>query len=130
MRIILFLWAIPMALFWGWYALSVNDWNFGTIFLSKQLHDLVFEMYGRTLGIAPDAVPAAIASASAFDTLAVMALLAWRWRLSWYPQTKAWIAGQIELARETFAAAALSREATARVGVARGAPSGPARPAE
>ena len=29
MRYLIALWAMPLALFWGWYFLSLNDINFG-----------------------------------------------------------------------------------------------------
>ncbi len=51
------LWAAPMALIGSWYTLSYYDLNFGTRFLSRDLHDLVFIVYGNLLGIAPEAVP-------------------------------------------------------------------------
>ena len=61
MRAILLLWAIPLTFFWTWYGLSANDISFGTIFFSRALHDAVFEIYGRTLGVPASAIPAMLA---------------------------------------------------------------------
>lgn len=88
MRIILILWALPMGFFWGWYLLSLNDLNFGTIFLSRDLHDIVFRLYGQMLGVPAGEVPGMVAGACAFDTAIVLAIAAWRWRKDWYPQTR------------------------------------------
>jgi hypothetical protein len=92
MRALLVLWALPLVLFWSWYGLSAHDLNFGTRFFSREVHDLVFQIYGNTLGMAPREVPAAIASATALDTALIMALLSWRWRASWLPQARALLA--------------------------------------
>ena len=94
MRIILALWAAPMFLFWSWYALSANDISFGTAFFSRDIHDLVFNLYGKVLGVPGDQVPAMIASACAFDTAIVFAIAAFRWRSAWYPQTREWVSSQ------------------------------------
>lgn len=80
MRFLLYFWAGPLAFFWGWYFLSLNDVNFGTILLSRRLHDLVFEVYGQILGVSPDSVPKMAAEACLFDTFLVVALLAVRHR--------------------------------------------------
>jgi hypothetical protein len=121
MRILLYLWAVPMALFWGWYALSLHDWNFGTPFFSRQVHDLVFAVYGRALGADPAAVPGMIAAASAFDTALVMTILAWGWRASWVPQTAAYVERRAAAVRRRFKPAQDAVTA---------APTGPTLPAE
>ncbi|MEZ5872274.1 MAG: DUF6105 family protein [Nitratireductor sp.] len=95
MRIILILWAAPMFLFWGWYGLSANDINFGTAFFSREIHDLVFNIYGQVLGVPGAEVPAMVASACAFDTSIVLAIAAFRWRDDWYPQTREWVANKL-----------------------------------
>ena len=51
------LWAAPMALLGSWYTLSYYDMNFGLSFLSRDLHDLVFAIYGNILGVPPEDVP-------------------------------------------------------------------------
>jgi hypothetical protein len=80
MRTLLALWAIPTGLFWGWFFLSLNDINFGCVMLSRQLHDLVFQLYGQILGVDPAIIPGMVARACVFDTFLVMALIAFRRR--------------------------------------------------
>ena len=93
MRIILLLWAVPLCLFWGWYTLSFYDISFGTVFFSRGLHDLVFKLYGQTLGVPASEVPAMVAWACALDTTLIGGLAAWRWRKGWYPQAAAYLSG-------------------------------------
>ncbi len=90
MRIILILWAIPIILFWGWYALSVNDMHFGNLFLSRLFHDHMFQIYGNMLNMPPEEVPAKIAGVFIFDTGLLFSIAAFRWRKSWLPGTLAW----------------------------------------
>ena len=40
MRTLFALWAAPLALFWGWFFLSLSDINFGYILLGRQLQTL------------------------------------------------------------------------------------------
>jgi hypothetical protein len=94
MRIILTLWAVPLCLFWSWYALSFYDISFGTIFFSRGLHDLVFEVYGNALGVPPGEVPVMAAWACTIDTALIGAIAAFRWRAGWYPQLRTWLEGQ------------------------------------
>jgi hypothetical protein len=80
MRYVLALWALPLALFWGWYFLSLNDINFGYVIFSRQVHDFVFRVYGHLLGIDPAAIPGLIMRACAFDTLIIGGIWAFRRR--------------------------------------------------
>lgn len=80
MRYILVFWALPLGLFWGWYFLSLNDINFGYLMLSRQVHDLVFQLYGEMLGIDPATIPWLLAKAFALDTLLIAAIFAFRRR--------------------------------------------------
>jgi uncharacterized protein DUF6105 len=80
MKYFLGVWATPLVLFWGWYFLSLNDINFGSIYLSRRLHDLVFEIYGNVLGIDPKLIPAMIAHACIVDTAILVAIWAFRRR--------------------------------------------------
>lgn len=89
MRIILLLWALPLVFFWGWFGLSANDISFGTVFFSRQLHDAVFDIYGRTLGIPGSELPAMFAWACIVDTSILFAIAAFRWRARWLPQAMA-----------------------------------------
>jgi hypothetical protein len=80
MKYVLLAWAAPLGLFWGWFFLSANDINFGSIYLSRALHELVFELYGDMLGVAPETIPWLVAKACIFDTLLILAIWAFRRR--------------------------------------------------
>ena len=80
MKLLLLFWGAPLGFFWGWYFLSLYDINMGTMFLSRDLHDLVFQVYGEILGVDPAAVPAMVAKACMVDTLIVLGLYALRRR--------------------------------------------------
>ena len=80
MRWLLFLWALPIALFWGWYFLSLYDLNMGQIMLTRQAHDVVFELYGNILGIDPAALPAMVAKACVFDSFVLAGIIVLRRR--------------------------------------------------
>ncbi len=67
MRYVLLFWALPVGTFWGWYFLSLNDINFGFLFLSRDVHDFAFRIYGELLGIDPAAIPGMVADACLFD---------------------------------------------------------------
>jgi hypothetical protein len=91
MRYLIGLWAAPLALFWGWYFLSLNDMNFGYVMLSRRLHDLVFQLYGDMLGIDPATIPWLVARACLFDGFLVACLIAFRCRkaiAAWLRQTR------------------------------------------
>lgn len=104
MRIFILLWAFPLIFFWGWYGFSYYDFNFGTAFLSRHTHDVVFALYGNILGMPAADVPWALVKIFAFDSLFVVALAAWRWRKSWYPQTKIWVMEQVQKLQSTSGA--------------------------
>ena len=80
MRLLLILWAAPLALFWGWYFLSLNDINFGYVMLTRDVHDLLFQLYGQMLGIEPSTIPPLVAKACILDTLLILAIWAFRRR--------------------------------------------------
>lgn len=92
MRWIITLWALPMVVFWGWFFLSLNDMNFGFVMLTRQVHELVFELYGEMLGIDPATIPAMVAKACFFDSLLIVAIWAFRRR----QQLLAWARGMRE----------------------------------
>lgn len=92
MRYILIFWAAPMGFFWGWYFLSLNDINMGMSFFSRQLHDLVFTIYGNILGMDPAVIPGHVARACLFDTALIFGIFAFRKRQSiieWVKSMKA-----------------------------------------
>lgn len=86
MRLFLALWAAPMALLWGWFGLSYYDFNFGTLFLSRRMHDLVFMIYGNILGMDPATIPGLLAKACLLDTALLMGIIGFRRR----KQIRAW----------------------------------------
>ncbi len=90
MRKLLALWLGPLAFFWGWYFLSLND--LGGVFFSRALHDQVFNMYGTMLGIEPTAIPGMIAEALVVDSLILGAIVAFRKRrkiAAWWENRRA-----------------------------------------
>jgi hypothetical protein len=80
MRYLIAAWVAPLGLFWGWYFLSLNDMNFGYIMLTRQVHDLFFQLYGDALGIEPSTIPLLVAKACILDTLLILAIWAFRRR--------------------------------------------------
>lgn len=92
MKYIFAIWATPLVIFWGWFFLSFNDMNFGSIFLSRQFNDLVFQIYGETLGIDPKTIPMMVANACIFDTGIIVAIWAFRRRREIF----AWVRARYE----------------------------------
>lgn len=87
MRWIFACWALPMGIFWGWFYLSYNDINFGYVMLTRQVHDLFFQLYGQVLGIDPATIPPLVAKACILDTLLILAIWAFRRRkaiMTWF----------------------------------------------
>lgn len=80
MRYVFAVWALPLIIFWGWFGLSYYDINFGYLMLSRQIHDIYFQMAGQILGMAPETIPWLIARALVFDTLILMSIWAFRRR--------------------------------------------------
>lgn len=80
MKYVIAVWATPLVLFWGWYFLSLNDLNFGYIMLTRQAHDLIFQLYGQMIGMDPQAIPMLVAQACIFDTGLIVAIWAFRRR--------------------------------------------------
>ncbi|OLP55445.1 hypothetical protein BJF92_23170 [Rhizobium rhizosphaerae] len=80
MKWVLIAWGGPMLFLSGWYVLSFYDLNFGLYFFSREMHDLVMEIYGGVLGLPSEAVPPLVGRALVVDTLLVFGLLALRRR--------------------------------------------------
>ena len=95
MKWFLILWAGPVALLGSWYWLSYYDMSFGFYMLTRQTHDLVFEIYGNILGLPPESLPPLVARAIAVDSLIVFAILGFRKRRHIY----AWWQGRQSAAR-------------------------------
>ncbi|MBW3098922.1 DUF6105 family protein [Pseudohoeflea coraliihabitans] len=69
MKWLLGMWAAPLFLLGSWYGLSYYDISFGTRILSRDLHDLVFAIYGEILGMAPESIPPLVLKAIIIDSL-------------------------------------------------------------
>lgn len=80
MKWVLFFWALPLAILGSWYTLSYYDMNFGYLILSRQMHDLVFQVYGNILGLPPDDIPPLVLKAIIVDTLLLIAIMSFRRR--------------------------------------------------
>ncbi|UXS31471.1 hypothetical protein FY152_04950 [Agrobacterium tumefaciens] len=80
MKWFLILWAGPVALLGSWYWLSYYDMSFGFYMLTRETHDLVFQIYGNILGLPPESLPPLVARAIAVDSLIVFAIVAFRRR--------------------------------------------------
>ncbi|NDV88621.1 hypothetical protein GTW51_18120 [Aurantimonas aggregata] len=87
MRTLLVLWLAPLAIFWSWYFLSLNDVS--DLVFSRALHDHVFGIYGEMLGIDPAEIPPMIAKALVVDSVILGAIIAFRRRrriAAWWRQ--------------------------------------------
>jgi hypothetical protein len=80
MKWFLILWAGPIALLGSWYGLSYYDMSFGIFMLTRDAHDLVFQIYGHILGIPPEDLPPLVLRAIIFDSFLVLCLIAFRRR--------------------------------------------------
>jgi hypothetical protein len=80
MKWLLILWAAPVSFLGAWYWLSYYDMSFGIFMFTRHTHDLVFQIYGRILGMPPEALPPLVARAIAFDSLVVFAIIGLRKR--------------------------------------------------
>ena len=80
MRYVFAIWALPLVIFWGWFGLSYYDMNFGYVMLTRQVHDILFGLYGEMLGLDAATIPWLVAKACIFDTLIILAIWAFRRR--------------------------------------------------
>ena len=86
MKYFLYLYLLPMSLFWGWFGLSYHDINFGFSFLSRDVHNIVFGIYANILGVSYDTIISGFIKACIIDSLIIGAIVAYRKR----KQIKAW----------------------------------------
>jgi hypothetical protein len=86
MKWFLIFWAGPIFFLGSWYWLSYYDMSFGVFMYTRQMHDLVFQIYGNILGIPPETIPPLVMRAIAIDTVLVFSIMAFRKRLA----IKAW----------------------------------------
>jgi len=80
MKWFLVFWLGPIVFLGGWYWLSYYDMNFGFFMLTRQVHDLTFQIYGKALGLPPQEIPPLVARAIAVDSLVVFAIMGFRKR--------------------------------------------------
>ncbi|MBL8578634.1 MAG: hypothetical protein JNK47_15525 [Mesorhizobium sp.] len=92
MRWVFAAWALPMGLFWGWYFLSLNNIHFGYVMLTRDAHDIVFQLYGNMLGMDPKTIPGLVARASILDTFLILCIWAFRRR----KEISAWVRSRRE----------------------------------
>lgn len=91
MRYIILFWFLPMSLFWGWFGLSYYDINFGTLFFSRGMHELVFGIYASTLNVQPETVVNLLIKACIVDTILIFGIFAYRKRAQikqWWKQRR------------------------------------------
>ena len=107
MKWFLILWAGPIVLLGSWYGLSYNDMSFGFFMLTRQTHDLVFQVYSNALGIPAEDIPPLVMRAIVVDSLIVFAIIGFRrrkkiaawWRQRQAAQTSALLASEESLSR-------------------------------
>ncbi len=80
MKWFLILWGAPILLLGSWYGLSYNDMSFGVFMLTRQAHDLVFQVYSNVLGIPAEDIPPLVARAICVDSLIVFSIIGFRRR--------------------------------------------------
>lgn len=116
MRYFVLFWLFPVGFLGTWYVLASTDTSFGLWFFSRDMHDLVFQIYGDTLGIAPETIPPLLAKALVLDTFIIVGLIALRKRkaiLAWIAdrRAKAALARRVEAITAPVSAAAPAQPA-------------------
>jgi hypothetical protein len=92
MKWFLVFWAGPIVFLGAWYWLSYYDMNFGIFMLTRQVHDLTFQLYGHILGIPPETIPPLVLRAIIVDSLVVFSLIGFRRRraiIAWWKTRQA-----------------------------------------
>lgn len=92
MRYVFWFWFVPLGFLWSWYFLSLNDISFGLRFFSRDMHDLVFAIYGHILGLDKDTIVNLLIKACIVDTGLIMSILAFRRRrqiAAWWRERQA-----------------------------------------
>ncbi|MGO4437496.1 DUF6105 family protein [Rhizobium sp. RAF56] len=82
MKWLLIFWAGPIAFLASWYWLSYYDMSFGIFMYTREVHDLVFKIYGGILGIPPQDIPPLVARAIVLDSLVLFAVVGFRRRIA------------------------------------------------
>lgn len=103
MKWFLIFWAGPIVFLSGWYWLSYYDMSFGIFMLTRQAHDLTFQVYANILGIPPETIPPLVVRAVVVDSLVVFAIMAFRRRrkiIAWWQGRQASKSREASLARD------------------------------
>ena len=79
-RILIILWLSPIVLFALWIGLSTADISLGLPFMTREVHDLVFQGYQRVLGLSRIEILTMLQQALWLDVAILAALIAWRRR--------------------------------------------------
>ena len=90
-KYVIWLWLVPMTLFWGWFGLSYHDINFGLMFFSRDIHNMVFGIYASILGVSYETIVSGFLKACIFDTFLIAGIVAYRKRAeikSWWRERK------------------------------------------
>lgn len=101
MKWFLIFWAGPIVFLAGWYWLSYYDMSFGIFMLTRQAHDLTFQVYANILGIPAETIPPLVARAVVVDSLVVFAIMAFRRRrkiIAWWTARQAPGSSKVALA--------------------------------
>ncbi len=102
MKWFLIFWGGPILFLGAWYGLSYNDISFGFFMLTRQTHDLVFQVYGNVLGIPPETIPPLVMRAIVVDTIVLYSIILFRRRkkiIAWWKQRQASLAERSSLSR-------------------------------
>jgi hypothetical protein len=95
MRYFILFWLLPVGFLVTWFGLSHYDMSGGIFFFSREMHDMVFQIYGEVLGIDPATIPPLVLRALILDTFLILGLIAFRRR----KQIRAWWANRQEQAQ-------------------------------
>lgn len=82
-RILIILWLSPIVLFSAWLGLSAMDWHLGLPFMTREVHDRVFEAYRLVLGYEREELLVILRNALLLDAALLSALIVWR-RWDWF----------------------------------------------
>lgn len=79
-RLLLALWLLPGVLFALWWTLSANDISFGSIYLSRAMHDAVLDVYATAFGLQPEDITNLLLKGLVVDACLLSAYFGWRYR--------------------------------------------------
>lgn len=103
MKWLLVFWAGPIVFLGAWYWLSYYDMSFGVFMFTRQVHDLVFQIYGKALGIPPETIPPLVVRAIIVDSIVLFAIMGFRRRkaiLAWWRGRQSSVSAERDLPRD------------------------------